>query len=102
MKSTNIRIALDVTKKFQNSNVLVVLLYHIGTNTAKLTISSINCQRNDWKIHKLECKGFKKAFPNKPNTMLRIISRLLYTIHLHPELAIGLDIDDLESRLKVN
>ncbi|KAJ2989493.1 SET and MYND domain-containing protein 3 [Globomyces sp. JEL0801] len=71
----------------------------------------ISCQRSDWKIHKLECQGFRKAKPNRPNTMLRLLSRFLYAINLNPQvcdlitdsqMADGLGSNDPKERFKRN
>ncbi|KAJ3256206.1 SET and MYND domain-containing protein 3 [Boothiomyces macroporosus] len=50
---------------------------------------NVSCQRKDWKIHKLECKGFKKIAPNIPNISTRIISRILYLAYLQPSVLDG-------------
>ena len=53
------------------------------TACSQLVYCSKQCQRQDWAIHKLECKAFQKAQKNI-NMTVRFLIRLLFAIHLDP------------------
>lgn len=56
---------------FQEETVSKCSLCHLPAYCSK------ECQRNDWSTHKQECNGFKKIYPNKPTTYMRLVGRLL-------------------------